>query len=333
MSLAFYRGEDTRILSQAVSKAFAALAGHGEPTSEAAKAAAVGLIAAQELVQPIAEPASRGDGLSLVDACAVIEEAGRVQLAYPLAEAIVAATTMLATRQPICESLRNASAHAAVFEWRGDAVSGLCSGANADVRWHVGLGDTIPGDMRSAVTVLFENSDDARSIEPGGHHTPPEDIGLQANVDLRPAAYVLAAADILGAASFLFDRSMAYLRDRSQFGQPLGSFQSLRHRAADDWVRLEDIRAAVDYAAALHDRGAPGDEVLQAARIAKATASEAGPILAENAIHYHGAVGFTWEFGLHFALRRIKRHSLMLGTATRHHRLIGEHYLAGLAEA
>jgi hypothetical protein len=150
--------------------------------------------------------------------------------------------------------------------------------------------------------------------------------------DLRPIAWTLLAAEILGAADRLLERQKGHLKTRKQFGQLLGSFQTLRHRAAADWVHIEDIRVAIDMACVLHDSAAPEDEILAAARIAKAIASDAGPRVAENAIHAHGAMGFTAEAGLQGGLIRIRHASSCLGTASEHFDTIGRRRIASQTE-
>ena len=145
-------------------------------------------------------------------------------------------------------------------------------------------------------------------------------------IDLRSLAWTLTAAEILGAAEALLDAAVAHLSEREQFGRKLGSYQALRHRAADDWVRLQDIRTAVDLAAVAHDQGAT--DAIDLARIALAVAADHGPIVAENAIHAHGAMGFTWDMGLHHHLISIRQRAATGGGPARQFAAIGAARLA-----
>lgn len=343
MTLAFFRDSDETLLAESVRKSFAACLSGRMPDDETLAPDVVRTVGEQGLVMPVTGGET---GMTLVQAAIVLEEAGRVQLPFPLMESILAATAFDAEGGAPPDVLLSGQATASVITldetspaWPDFEETAI---AAQTARWLVGvLSETAGGGS----TILLENPADRLDIDaaPAFDLTVPlcrvsGDLEAPGNRrignDLRSIAYVLAAADLLGAASALFDTSVAYMRDREQFGHPIGSYQALRHRAADDWVRLEDIRAAVEYAAALYDTGlhdaeADRDTVLEAARIAKAKASEFAPLIAENAIQYHGGAGFTWDFGLHFALRRIRRLSLTFGSADHHYRRIGQAFLAG----
>lgn len=139
--------------------------------------------------------------------------------------------------------------------------------------------------------------------------------------DLRPLAWTLLAAEALGAAEAAFALGVNHLGTRRQFGRLLGSFQTLRHRAAADWVLLEDMRAALAVAAHLYDTGDSG--FAQAARVAKATASAQAPRVVEHAIHAMGAMGFTWAGGQGEPLMRTRHAAALFGTADDHYRALG----------
>ncbi|WP_417683767.1 acyl-CoA dehydrogenase family protein [Roseibium sp.] len=305
MPLEFFRNADDRLLFEAVSGAFAVDRVRHEPETIEARDAAQATISEQGLIQPVDLPGNQSIGISLLEATAIVEAAGKYQTNFPLTESIVLATAFAADGRTLDAGVQDESCIARL-------------GAGAEPR---------DGDNWSIDTGAVEGQHAATCVS-----APEGRDRFVVERDLRPVVWVLMASDILGAAQSLFDKSMNYLGERQQFGQPLSSYQALRHRAADDWVALEDMRAAIDYAAALFDSGGDPGAVLDAARIAKATASEFGTTVAENAIQYHGAVGFTWEFGLHFALKRIKRLSLTQGTASDHYRLIGSRYLQGIAK-
>ena len=103
----------------------------------------------------------------------------------------------------------------------------------------------------------------------------------------------LWAAQAVGAAQWLVDASVAFARQRTQFGKPIGSFQAVKHRLADMHAKAEYADAAVVWAA--HEP----DDAERASRYALGAAVE----VAQSAIQVHGGMGFTWELGLHYYLR------------------------------
>lgn len=134
------------------------------------------------------------------------------------------------------------------------------------------------------------------------------------------SAAVLTAADALGAAGTLLAMTTAYVADRRQFGVPVGSFQAVKHAAAEMLVDVEASRSAVQYAAWAVDAGAP-DACVQAS-IAKAYACGAAARVADKALFLHGAIGYTWEHDLQFLFKRAKSDLLLFGTPEHHLDLI-----------
>jgi alkylation response protein AidB-like acyl-CoA dehydrogenase len=119
------------------------------------------------------------------------------------------------------------------------------------------------------------------------------------------------AAESLGAAERLLEMSIAYAKERVQFGRPVGANQAVKNRLADMGAVLERMRAAVYHAAVKIDAQA-GDAALAVA-MAKSAASRPAAWLGSQAIHVHGGVGFTWEHDLHLYFKRIKSNELLLG--------------------
>jgi alkylation response protein AidB-like acyl-CoA dehydrogenase len=134
------------------------------------------------------------------------------------------------------------------------------------------------------------------------------------------SAAVLTAADALGAAGRLLALTTAYVADRRQFSVPVGSFQAVKHAAAEMLVDVEASRSAVQYAAWAVDARTP-DGVVQAS-IAKAYACRAAARVADKALFLHGAIGYTWEHDLQFLFKRAKSDVLLFGTPDRHLDLI-----------
>jgi alkylation response protein AidB-like acyl-CoA dehydrogenase len=134
---------------------------------------------------------------------------------------------------------------------------------------------------------------------------------------LTDAAAVLSAADSLGTGERLLEMTVGYVKVREQFGRPLGSFQSVKHKVADMLTTLKGARAATYYAAMALDAGVTDATV--AASVAKAFTAEGVAALAGEALQAHGGIGFTWEHDLHLYLRRAKVNEMLYGAP-------GEHY-------
>ncbi|WP_411079919.1 acyl-CoA dehydrogenase family protein [Streptomyces sp. cmx-18-6] len=131
----------------------------------------------------------------------------------------------------------------------------------------------------------------------------------------RTAAAVLAA-EAVGAAAGALERTVAYVKEREQFGRAIGSFQAVKHRLADLYVRVEAARSAAYYAA--------WDPA--AGPLALAQALEAARIVAGEAVQLHGGIGFTWEHEAHLYVKRAAADELLFGPV---HRL--RDHAAGLA--
>jgi alkylation response protein AidB-like acyl-CoA dehydrogenase len=126
-------------------------------------------------------------------------------------------------------------------------------------------------------------------------------------------AAVIVAADALGAAQRMLEETVAYVSDRRQFGVPVGSFQAVKHAAAEMLVAIEGTRAAVHYAAWSVAAGEPGSAV--DAWVAKSRAARAACFVADKALFLHGAVGYTWEHDLQLLFKRAKSDAELFGGA------------------
>ncbi|MFR0692798.1 acyl-CoA dehydrogenase family protein [Enterobacterales bacterium AE_CKDN230030158-1A_HGKHYDSX7] len=137
-------------------------------------------------------------------------------------------------------------------------------------------------------------------------------------------ASIALAAEQVGGAQQALDLTVAYTRERQQFGRPVGSFQALKHRMADMMLQVECARSALYYAAcvaqeALENPGTPlAAELPLAAALAKSRASEAFFQCAAESIQLHGGVGFTWEYDPHLYFKRARAGEALLGTPAWH---------------
>ena len=113
-----------------------------------------------------------------------------------------------------------------------------------------------------------------------------------------------------------FEMTVAYLREREQFGVKIGSFQALKHRAARMFVQVELARSAVMAAARAVDDDSP--DLSRLAALAKAQLSDGFVHVANEAVQMHGGIGMTDEHDIGFFLKRARTAELTLGDAAHH---------------
>jgi alkylation response protein AidB-like acyl-CoA dehydrogenase len=133
---------------------------------------------------------------------------------------------------------------------------------------------------------------------------------------LTARATVLVAADLVGIAREALSRTVAYDREREQFGVPVGSFQALKHALADIHVGVTMAEHAALYAAHAVDAGL--DDAELAVAVAKAKASDVALQSTAAMIQYHGGIGYTWEHEAHFFYKRAKRLAGLYGGVDQH---------------
>ncbi|MDI2131592.1 acyl-CoA dehydrogenase family protein [Yinghuangia seranimata] len=182
---------------------------------------------------------------------------------------------------------------------------------------------TAPGLTRGRITTL----DATRPVGPVTLDGVP--AAVVAGPDAAEAALrhalglgaALLASEQLGVSERALEEAVNYLKVRHQFGRPIGSYQALRHRAADLWADIAAARATARYAAAAFADGSPDAEV--AASLAQAYCGDVAVHAAEECVQMHGGIGFTWEHPAHLYLKRAMSLSLLLGTADRHRTVLG----------
>jgi alkylation response protein AidB-like acyl-CoA dehydrogenase len=121
---------------------------------------------------------------------------------------------------------------------------------------------------------------------------------------------------MLGSMTEAFERTIDYLKHRVQFGVPIGSFQALKHRAANLFIEIELCRSSVLAAARAVDAGAP--DAVSLVSLAKARCSDAAILVANEAIQMHGGIGMTDEHEIGFYLKRARVSELSLGDGAWH---------------
>ena len=129
------------------------------------------------------------------------------------------------------------------------------------------------------------------------------------------------AAEQVGGAQKCMEMSVEYAKTRHQFGRPIGSYQSIKHRCANMLMKVEHARSAAYYAARVTD---DVTELAVAAALAASVSSEAYVWVAGENLQVHGGIGFTWEHDAHIYLKRAKASSLLLGGPRHQRDLLGK---------
>ena len=140
----------------------------------------------------------------------------------------------------------------------------------------------------------------------------------------RDRAAILIAFEQIGGAQRCLDLAVVYARERYAFGQPIGAFQAVKHKLAALHVQIELARANAYFGAYALADGEPGI-LAEAAALARASATDAYLLAAQESLHVHGGVGFTWACEAHLHLRRARALEAALGsTALWRARLVDE---------
>jgi alkylation response protein AidB-like acyl-CoA dehydrogenase len=130
------------------------------------------------------------------------------------------------------------------------------------------------------------------------------------------AIAVMAAAESVGVAARLMQDTVAYAKERKQFGQAIGAYQAVSHACAQMFLETEGARSVTYWAAWALDHDP--ENAFMAANSAKAYASDAAVNVARSALQVHGGIGFTWEHDLHLFLKRAEANAHAYGDARWH---------------
>jgi alkylation response protein AidB-like acyl-CoA dehydrogenase len=139
-------------------------------------------------------------------------------------------------------------------------------------------------------------------------------------VELEPRSwsplFVAAAAEAVGVAARVMEMTVAYAKERKQFGRPIATYQAISHACAQMFLETEGARSITYWAAWALDNDA--DAAPTAAYSAKAYASDAAVNVTRRALQVHGGIGFTWEHDLHLFLKRAESLAHSYGDARWH---------------
>jgi alkylation response protein AidB-like acyl-CoA dehydrogenase len=266
-----------------------------------------------------------GQGLGTVELAILCEELGRSIAPVPFLPTVLAATLI---------------EHGGSDEQRSRWLPGLASG---ETTGGVGTGDLVIGGADAGVFVLLdgdggaqlvarEDADvqDAQSIDSTRSAARVSGSGEALGGDALDRALVPVAAELLGVCDRALEMTVAYVKERRQFGVPVGSYQAVSHRCAQMLLDTEKARSTTAFAAWAAD--ADPTRLAEAAAMAKAAASDAGREVTAGAIQMHGGIGFTWEADVHWLYKRAQVDAALLGNAKVHRarlaRLVGDR-LAG----
>jgi alkylation response protein AidB-like acyl-CoA dehydrogenase len=262
-----------------------------------------------------------GQGLGTIELSILCEELGRVVAPVPfLGSAMAACVIEQAGSDEQRERWLPGLASGETIGALSSAVDGtselVVSGAEADVIVLVeedGSGRLLtPQDAEvSKVAAIDPTRSAARVSAADGAGESLEDgcPGLG-------RALVAASSELVGVSERALEMTLAYVKDRKQFGVPVGAYQAVSHRCAQMLLDTEKARSTTAFAAWSAD--ANPDGLAEAAAMAKAAASDAGREVTASAIQAHGGIGFTWEADVHWLFKRAQIDAVLLGGASRH---------------
>jgi alkylation response protein AidB-like acyl-CoA dehydrogenase len=291
--------------------------------------------------------AAGGLGLGFEEAMVIAIEAGRCVLHLPLCETLIAARTAgRAASEAGNRLLREIAAGTRVTLAVGPSVGGYNDAddgvrAAADGRLS-GLLRSVPfgplaehclveAELEAGGTGLFALACDAQGVGWRERRAMDEsvrrfDLELDAAeggslfgerdaqgelLRLVDEWRVLLAAQTEGASRRLVEMTADYVKKREQFGRPVGSNQAVKVRVAEMAAAVEKMRAAIYFAALAVDQDL--EERPLAVAMAKIETGVPGAFVATQAIHTHGAIGYTWEQDVHVFVKRVKSNELLLG--------------------
>jgi alkylation response protein AidB-like acyl-CoA dehydrogenase len=254
-----------------------------------------------------------GQGFSFVDLSILLEETGRALLPGPLLPHTIASLAVI-----------HGGSHDQHEEFLPAMASGESVGASSEEISHPtpcgAVADLVAILSFGAPAVALKGSFETEEVEtadltrPGARITlRTEPTPLERPTPLRAFTPVALAAESVGAAAAALDMAVTYAKERVQFDRPIGSFQAIKHKAADMLRGLEAARLQVYYAASSIDSGSSMRETATA--MAKAAADDALLRCAAENIQIHGGIGVTWEHDAHLYYRRALASAASFGDA------------------
>ncbi|MFL0290671.1 acyl-CoA dehydrogenase family protein [Mycobacterium sp. SMC-18] len=253
-----------------------------------------------------------GAGGELGDAAVVLEELAKNLVPTPLLGTTLAELALLAAdeEEPLQGLAEGTSIGTVVFDAgyviNGDVADVVIAAQDGQLtRWT---------DNTVTPATAMDPTRRLAAVAPGSTTTLGADPGL------ADTAAILMAVEQVAAASRCLDLTVAYSKDRVQFGRPIGSFQALKHRMSDLYVKVSAARSIVNDALA--------DPTPTNASLARYMATEAFNAVAGEAIQMHGGIAITWESDIQFYFKRAHGSAQLLGSSREHLRRLEADVLA-----
>jgi alkylation response protein AidB-like acyl-CoA dehydrogenase len=261
-----------------------------------------------------------GQGLGLVELSILCEELGRAVAPVPLLPTVLASTV-----------IEQAGSEEQCSRWLAGLAGGELIGALGTAR--EGVAEFVVGAPSAQLLVLVEGGearvltaeqaeieqvDSIDPTRPTARVSAPVGAGERLAGDVAGGVdrcLVAIASELVGVCDRALAMTLAYVKERKQFGVPVGAYQAVSHRCAQMLLDTEKARSTTAFAAWAADAD-PG-RLGETAAMAKAAASEAGVEVTSSAIQAHGGIGFTWEADVHWLYKRAHVDSAMLGGAKR----------------
>jgi alkylation response protein AidB-like acyl-CoA dehydrogenase len=261
-----------------------------------------------------------GQGLGRIELSILCEELGAAVAAVPFLPTVLASTLI---------------EHAGSAEQAERLLPGLASGSSTGAVGVAsdGAAELVIGAAHADVIVLVED-ESARVLSPADAEvtgtasidptrsaarvSAPADAGEELEGDVAAGvdrALVAISSELVGVCDRALRMTVDYVKERRQFGVPVGSYQAVSHRCAQMLLETEMARSTAAYAAWSAD--ADPATLPEAAALAKAAASAAGREVTASAIQAHGGIGFTWEADVHWLYKRAQIDAALLGGAKR----------------
>lgn len=158
----------------------------------------------------------------------------------------------------------------------------------------VSITRTSMADSRNAANIEFDGAQ--------GELLGAKDKGAEVLDKVLDAGCILLAAEMLGGVQECFERTLEYLKTREQFGVPIGSFQALKHRAANMFCEVELSKSVVLEALSALDEGSA--QVPELASLAKARLNDTYNLVSSEGVQMHGGIGMTDEYEIGFFMKR-----------------------------
>lgn len=300
--------------------------GDGDPVDTAPLEAAMGELGWFDLVVP---EDRGGAGLGWLHAALLAEELGRVLCPVRWASRVVAAASLgrPGVRATIAFDVGDATLDGETLSGTHPMVPGAMTAdelvALVNGSW---VGVSLAGAERRPRALQDPTRSCADVIHDGAEARRLEGISTMGPT-IR--AWLLHAAEGVGAAETVLGMTRDYAVERQQFGRPIGTFQAVSHPIVDSMIAIERARNLTFATAAALDAGADDRRVEPMARMAKVAADDALWDAASRGVQLHGGFGFTWECDVHFYLRRAMSARAELGSAARHREALAARLLDG----